>query len=946
MYSEILALVEKPVRYIGQEWNQIVKPHRPGLVRIALAFPDTYEIGMSHLGMRILYELLNRHEEFAAERVFCPWVDMERELRRFGQPLVTLETHTPLSKLDVVGFSLQFEMECTNVLTMLDLGGVPLHTEERTVEDPLVAAGGPGAFSPEPMAAFVDVFVIGDGEEAFPALVRRWAELRCEGGRTRAEMLLELSRLTGMYVPSLYRTELDPETGFDIVVGPRDRSGAPFPVRRALVDDLDRYPLPSDVIVPYGEIVHDCVSVEIARGCTEGCRFCQAGIIYRPVRERSPAEIIRSVSRGLRDTGYDEVSLTSLSTADYSCVTSLVATMMNRLARSRTAMSVSSMRVYGLTQSIAEQLARVRRTGFTIAPEAGTQRMRDLINKGISAADIDTAARIAWQQGWSQLKMYFMIGLPTETDEDVRGIATTGLHVYDLARQMGHKRAHVTLSVSSLVPKPHSTFQWEPMDSPEELKRKQRLILDIVRPCRNVRFKYHDVEEGVVECILSRGDRRVGRVIERAWRRGARFDSWSEHFDYERWMDCLREERLDPQIFLRRIPLHAALPWDHIDSLVTKEFIIRDLHKGMEGKFMPACEKPFIRRDPHKPAKPLEHANLVCYECGLECDLEAIKNERIRQRDSLALRGPEIDAAFRGERYDERRDDARHGGSTAGASATQHGEPPAAPRVPERGPAPGVPAPRQESEPAENGPRIHYRVLFSKQGDMRWLSHLDLVRTLQRTFKRAGIPVSYSQGFHPAPLMSFGPALAVGLEGSGELFEFAACAELEPACTAARLNASLPGNLRIRTIQRLPPGTPPLSRIINLGEYRAWINQERRALTPELFCRFDAARFHDPREQARCIRRLLELEGLVVTRRGKGTPKEVDIRRFIHRIEYLEQRREVCLWLCLGSQGQARPQEVLEALYSVPGGCFRVRRQALYSVGDPSRAETLELVLA
>ena len=964
MYSEILGLVEKPVRYIGQEWNQVVKPARPGCIRVGLAFPDTYEIGMSHLGMRILYDLLNRRDDVAAERVFCPWVDMEAQLRHFGLPLVTLETRTPLCELDVLGFSLQFEMEYTNVLTMLDLGGVPLRTSERRIDHPLVVAGGPCVFSPEPMADFIDAFVIGDGEEAFPAVIDRWQALKRAGGRSRAEMLEELSQLRGVYVPSLYVVEHDPETGFDVVTGPRPGSQAPFPVRRAVVDDINRYPFPADILVPYGEIVHDRVSIEIARGCTEGCRFCQAGIIYRPVRERSPEEIIRSVSRSLEQTGYDEVSLTSLSTADYSCVTSLVKTMMDRFEQSKTAMSVSSMRVYGLTRSIAEQLARVRRTGFTIAPEAGTQRMRDRINKGVTEADIDMAARIAWEQGWKQLKMYFMIGLPTETDEDVRGIAETGIRASELARSLGRGAANVTVSTSALVPKPHSTFQWEAMDDADNLRRKQRMILDTVRPYRSVRFKYHDVDEGVVECILSRGDRRLGNVIEQAWRRGARYDSWSDHFQLGRWMDCLREENLDPGVFLRRIPLHARLPWDHIDSLVTKEYLIGDLHKSQKDRFMPACEKPFIPRDPGKTVKPLEHANLVCYDCGLECDLDAIKRERIAQRDSLLHAGDAIAAAFRGAaaptvaaaapvrlpvldgipRNGIAKRDDRATNAFEAASGTLHGEL----AEPGRDLSPALHLAAPVAPPAPPRRRVTYRVRFAKRDDLRWLSHLDLMRVLQRAFKRAGIRIAYSQGFHPGPVMSFGPALAVGIEGLGELFDFESPDEVDTAAALERLNASLPQHLRILELERLASGAAPLSRCIDLGDYRAWINSDRQRLTPDLFSGFDVDSFANPGWQAARIREFLGRERVEIVRQRGDMQKQIDLRPYVRSIEHRGQsdaspHGDVLLQLRLGSQGQARPQEVLHQLYGLAGECFRVQRVWL---GSESALEPAESVPA
>jgi radical SAM-linked protein len=573
--------------------------------------------------------------------------------------------------------------------------------------------------------------------------------------------------------------------------------------------------------------------------------------------------------------------------------------------------------------------------------------MRDLINKGITDADIDTAARIAWGQGWTQLKMYFMIGLPTETEADVLGIAHTGIRVWELARALKRHGAKVTVSASALIPKPHSTFQWEPMQPAAALRAKQRLILDAVRPHRSIKFKYHDVDEGVVECILSRGDRRLGRVIEMAWRRGARFDAWSDHFDYERWMGCLRDAGLDPDLFLRRIPIHAPLPWDHIDSRVTKKFLIEDLHRGMKGRFSPACEKPFIPRDPSKPVKPLEHAVLVCYDCGLECDLEAIKHERIAQRDSLQADGAALAAAARDTtapaprrppvRLEVRPATPGNGPGTnafEAASGRRHGELPAAAPA-GRDLAPEVYQPERPAAVLER-PRRFYRVQYAKRGDLRWLSHLDLVRTLQRGFKRAGIVLSYSRGFHPVPLMSFGPALAVGIESECELLDFEAAAALDGVEAAARLNAALPGGLHVHRVQALEAGEPSLAQRVNLAEYRAWVNEARRGLLPEEFAALDPVRMLDPEAQRRAAAALLERDSLPVRRTAKGATKEIDIRPFVRAIDWLPESGEVRLLLRLGPQGQARPREVLEALYGVPGTCFRLRRQALFMEREPA----------
>ena len=478
IYSDFIENVAKPARYLGGEYLSVVKRQGDVDVRIALAFPDVYDIGMSHMGTKILYSLLNKHPRIAAERVFTPWIDMEAELRARGLPLVSLESSTPLGEFDVIGFSLQYERTFTNVLTTLSLGGVPLRAEQRSASDPLVIGGGPTASHPEPMAPFFDGFYIGEAEQELPALLLDWARLRAQR-RSRLDALAELAASYPLYVPALYHTEIDYSTGMVVVGAPRDPR-VPARVRRGVVENIDEYPFPSDTPVPYAEAVFDRAGIEIARGCTEGCRFCQAGMIYRPVRERSPQSIVNSVIEGVEGAGYDETALTSLSTADYSCITPLVKRVMGELRRRKTSMSVSSLRAYGLNEEILDEMASMRITGLTFAPEAGTQRMRDVVNKNVTEAHIEESSHRVFARGWNRLKLYFMIGLPTEQDDDVRGIVETGQRMLRIGRGHVGRKAEVTVSVSSHVPKPHTPFQWCAQDSSAEIKRKHGADIALV----------------------------------------------------------------------------------------------------------------------------------------------------------------------------------------------------------------------------------------------------------------------------------------------------------------------------------------------------------------------------------------------------------------------------------------------------------------------------------
>jgi len=596
----LLARVEKPARYIGMERGAQRPDHRPDQVSWLLVYPDTYEIGLPNQGLQILYEILNERDDAAAERAYAPWVDLEAELRASGTPLFSVDTHRPARAFDVLAFNLSAELVYTNLLNCIDLAGVPVRSEERSVDHPVVVAGGHCAYNPEPLADFVDAFVIGDGEEAVGEMTDVIAAWKRAGGRNREGLLRELASVPGVYVPSMYDVAYDGPSVRE--VRPR-YADVPAVVDKRTVADLAEWPYPKQQLVPLVEVVHDRLNVEIFRGCTRGCRFCQAGMITRPVRER-PADQVRTMVReGLRRTGYDEVALTSLSSADFSGIDGVVADLVNNQEGSGcVSLSLPSLRVDAFTVGIASEIQKVRRTGLTFAPEAGTWRMRQVINKLITEEDLYAAVDGAYSQGWRRVKLYFLIGLPTEMDEDTLGIAELARNVVEIGRR-STKGATCTASVGGFVPKPHTPFQWFGQNGVEELRRKVGLLRDAVGRKSGVQIKWHEPAATFAEGIASRGDRRIGAVIERVWRAGGTFQEWSEHFDLGRWLDAMAAEGLDPAWYVTRHRTQdEILPWDHIAAGLHKDFLWQDWQSSLAAHGLPDC-----RWTP-------------CYDCGVCTD--------------------------------------------------------------------------------------------------------------------------------------------------------------------------------------------------------------------------------------------------------------------------------------------------------------------------------------
>ena len=589
--DDILCKVEKPSRYVGGELNQVIKNPKDVNIRFAFCFPDVYEVGMSHLGTRILYHTINERKNTYCERVFAPWPDMETLMRKSDIKLFTLETKTPLDQFDMLGFTLQYEMSYTNILNMLDMSGITIRASERGEDEPIIMAGGPCAYNPEPLYDIVDFFEIGEGEEMMDDVLEVYARHKANGKVNKKEFLREISHIGGIYVPSLYDVSYN-EDGTIREFTPKYED-VPAKVKKRIVNNFDKVSFPDEMIVPYTDIVHDRVVLETARGCTNGCRFCQAGMIYRPVREKTTNTLIEQARRALKATGYDEVSLASLSICDYSNIQNLISSLVLEHEADKVGIALPSIRVDAFSVDLIKEIQKVRKTGLTFAPEAGSQRMRDIINKGLTEERILEAAKSAFESGWSTIKLYFILGLPYETTEDAAGIGELAEKMadvyFEIPKDVRNKGLKITVSTSILVPKPFTPFQWAPMARPEIVDERIKAVRGAIKS-RSIVYNYHEQETSFMEAIFARGDRRTCDVLIKAFEKGAKFDGWSEYFNMEIWNEAMEECNLDSEFYVyREREYDEILPWDFIDIGVNRKYIERENEKAKKAELTKNC---------------------------------------------------------------------------------------------------------------------------------------------------------------------------------------------------------------------------------------------------------------------------------------------------------------------------------------------------------------------
>ncbi len=760
--KELLPLLPRPSRYLGSEWGTVRKDPADVSVRVALAFPDLYEVGMSYLGQKILLKAVNDRPEFLAERVFSVCAQTAAILRAHDTRLATLETDTPLNEVDAVAFSLTHELCYTNVLEILDLGGIPLRAADRDGSHPLVMAGGGVVGNAEPLAPFLDLMVLGDGEEVLPLVLQRLAEAK-QSGMDRDEFLRSLPGTPGVYVPSLFEAG-----GKPLLEGYGH-------VERAVVEDLDKAAYPALQTVALAKAVHDRLTLEVARGCSRGCRFCQAGMIYRPVRERGPETLAAIMNHGLKATGFEETSLLSLSTGDHTALEQVFTSAFDRCAGEQVSIALPSLRVGSLTPSILERMASIRRTGITLAPEAGSQRLRDVINKNVTEQGLMDHVRVLFDAGWQMVKLYFMIGLPTETDEDLLAIADLSRKVRDVAGPHV-KRLQVTSSVSPFVPKPHTPFQWAEQIDLEETRRRIGVLKEAFRPLKRVRLKFHEPRMSWLEGMFSRSGRDLAPVVETAWRSGALFSSWRDHLELEPYEQALAEHGLDPARLLAARDPDGPLPWDHLQAGPSKAFLKAEYQRALAGKTTEDCRFGNCSGcgvcTEDKDGKPRK--SLLTAQAG---------HKTIRPRLAAEGHAPEDSGAHKATAEKETPSDVRE--QTRQALSQRVG---------------------------------HYRIWYDKIGPAAYLSQLELQSTLERAMRRAGLPLTFSAGFHPMPRISFGRALPVGVESRCEWFTVFLRQAMPGDAVRQALAPVLPLGLGLLRVEEIGPGRKVAQAVVEAFE--------------------------------------------------------------------------------------------------------------------------------
>ncbi len=883
----VLGTVEKPGRYCGGERNAVKKDLSKVALKVALAFPDTYEIGMSHLGLKILYEVLNSREQSVAERVFMPWKDFASVLRRRRIPLFSLESRLPLSEFDVVGFSLQHELCYTNVLEMLDLSGIPIRACDREDNMPFVIGGGPCTFNPEPMWEFFDFFVVGDGEEVVGELAAVLENQKAKGW-DRKEAISRVRELKGVYVPTDY--EFEYSGGYvSKVIHESEVYDDPFAaprVERALVEDLESAPFPERLVVPNISIVHDRAAVEIMRGCLRGCRFCQAGYICRPLRERSFATVVGLADSAIANTGFDELSFLSLSSGDYSAIEPLIRRCVLGFAGGKVAVSLPSLRVETMTQPIVDGIRSIKKTGFTLAPEAATDRLRRVINKPAANEMVLESAGRAFAAGWKRIKLYFMIGLPTETEEDIEAMAKLVRQLSSVARREGRGGCRIAVSISTFIPKPHTALQWAPQAPLEDIISKlSRLRRSI--SCRNVELKWHNADMSLLEGVLCRGDRRLSRVIERAWRNGCVLDNWTEQFDFSKWMAAFEECNVVYQDYLAPRDVRRFLPWEHIASGVSRAFLLQEKDAASAEKLTPDCV-----------------SSGQCQSCGA-CGEPASYLEAMMAMRKAA--------------------DQYKGASPAGAA-----------RVSESS---GRATPRQIVFPL--------RCKYERLGPARFISHLDILTALGRAARQSGLPVEYSKGFNPQPRISAGLPLPVGQSSLAEYIDIRVSRPLAPSKLIESMNNCMMQGVRFIAASHLFKKSLSLSALVSEVDYSVLIDLERLS---EVAGAENLPWLNDEGLHADRIEQMLAQKSIVVSKATPKRRVELDLRAFIGALSLtgIESGKALLqMTLNVDQDGRtARPSMVLSELYGTKEGILYfadVTRLEQYCWRRGARRSLLEL---